>query len=61
MDKIQDIVNIAMNSGVTIVMLGYFIYRDLTFQNKLEETLSTLQKTVDMVFNKERSDRDGNS
>lgn len=61
LQNVKDIVDIAMNSGVTIVMLAYFIYRDITFQNKLEETLATLQKTVDMVFNRERSDSDGNS
>lgn len=47
---LNEIVSIISNSGVTLVMLAYFIYRDLTFQNKLEETLATLQKTVDMVF-----------
>lgn len=50
---LNEIVSIISNSGVTLVMLAYFIYRDLTFQNKLEETLATLQKTVDMVFRKE--------
>lgn len=50
---LNEIVNIISNSGVTLVMLAYFIYRDLTFQNKLEETLATLQKTVDMTFGKE--------
>lgn len=48
---LNDIVSLIGNTGVTLAMLAYFIYRDLTFQNKLEETLATLQKTVDMVFN----------
>lgn len=51
---LNEIVSIISNSGVTLVMLAYFIYRDLTFQNKLEETLATLQKTVDMVFSNKK-------
>lgn len=50
--ELTDIVNAVSNTGMTIVIVAYFIYRDLVFQNKLEETLATLQKTVDMVFSK---------
>lgn len=53
----NDIVTLITNTGVTLAMLAYFIYRDLTFQNKLEETLATLQKTVDMVFNNQKGEK----
>lgn len=51
MDTINEIVNLVSNTAVTAVMLGYFVYRDLVFMNKLEESLATLQKTIE-IFGK---------
>lgn len=49
MMEIQDLVNLLMNSGVTIVVLAYFIYRDYKFLSRLDTTLQTLVDTVDTL------------
>lgn len=43
----NDIVNLILNSSVTIVVLAYFMYRDNKFMTKLETTLQALVDTVD--------------
>lgn len=50
MDTIESWVSLISNTAVTAVMLGYFVFRDLTFMNKLEEALATLQKTVEILM-----------
>lgn len=45
----NDIVNLILNSGVTVVVIGYFMYRDYKFMGKLEITLGTLVTTVDLL------------
>lgn len=43
-----------MNSGVTLFMLAYFIYRDKTFMQKLDNTLTLISKYLE----KEEKERD---
>ena len=43
----DEIVNLILNSGVTVVILAYFIYRDNKFMTTLTQTLTTLVDTVD--------------
>lgn len=49
MENVADIVSLIQNTGVTIVILGYFIYRDYKFMSTLQNTLTTLVDTVDTL------------
>lgn len=42
----DSIVNLILNSSVTVVVLAYFMYRDNKFMSKLETTLQALVDTV---------------
>lgn len=37
-------VNLILNSGVTVVVLAYFIWRDKAFMQKLDATLEQLKE-----------------
>lgn len=43
----DELVNLILNSGVTVVILAYFIYRDFKFMTTLTQTLTTLVDTVE--------------
>lgn len=47
--EFQELVNILVNNGTAIIVLAYFIYRDWKFTQRLDTTLTTLQKSVDNV------------
>ena len=47
----NDIVNLIMNAGTTVVVLAYFIYRDFKFSDKLNSSLTTLNETTDLIKN----------
>lgn len=49
MDNVADIVSLIQNTGVTIVILAYFIFRDYKFMSTLQNTLTTLVNTVDTL------------
>lgn len=42
----QDIVNLFLNTGVSLGVIVYFIYRDWKFMDTLKETLQTLVDTI---------------
>jgi len=42
----KELVNMIQNTGVTVVIIGYFIYRDYKFMGTLKDTLTTLVNTV---------------
>ena len=42
----EDIVNLLLNTGVSISVIAYFMYRDLKFMGTLQITLQTLVDTV---------------
>lgn len=44
--ELKEIVNMIQNTGVTIVIIGYFIFRDYKFMGTLKDTLTTLVNTV---------------
>lgn len=44
--EMKEIVNMIQNTGVTIVIIGYFLYRDFKFMGTLKDTLTTLVNTV---------------
>lgn len=45
----EDIVNLIVNSGVTVVIIAYFMFRDYKFMNQLQQTLTTLVDTVNTL------------
>lgn len=45
----NDIVTLIMNSGMTVVIVAYFIYRDFKFMGTLNTTLTTLVDTVNTL------------
>lgn len=45
----DEIVKLIMDSGTTIAVLGYFIYRDFKFMNKLDTSLTVLNETVNLI------------
>lgn len=45
----DEIVKLIMDSGTTIAVLGYFIYRDFKFMSKLDTSLTILNETVDLI------------
>lgn len=42
-----DITNLIMNAGSTVVILAYFIYRDIKFMQKLDGTLDVIMKLIE--------------
>ena len=45
----DEIVKLIMDSGTTIAVLAYFIYRDFKFMSKLDTSLTILNETVDLI------------
>lgn len=56
----DEIVNLILNSSVTIVIIAYFIYRDNKFMTQLQNTLTTLVDTTnvlkDIITKKEKEE-----
>lgn len=44
--EVKELVNMIQNTGVTVVIIGYFIFRDYKFMGTLKDTLTTLVNTV---------------
>lgn len=42
----ETIVNLIVNNGVAVVVVGYFLYKDNKFNNKLVETLTEIVVTL---------------
>lgn len=47
--EMKELVNMIQNTGVTVVILGYFIFRDYKFMGTLKDTLTTLVNTVNTL------------
>lgn len=47
--EMNELVSLFTNTGTTIVILAYFIYRDFKFMTQLQTTLNTLVTTVDTL------------
>lgn len=47
MEGIQEIVNLAMNHGMSILITCYFLYRDWKYQQTLTSLLGTLSAAID--------------
>lgn len=47
--EMKELVNMIQNTGVTVVIIGYFIFRDYKFMGTLKDTLTTLVNTVNTL------------
>lgn len=55
----EDIINLFLNSSVSIAVIIFFMYRDLKFMSQLQTTLTTLIDTVNTlkdIINREGDD-----
>lgn len=44
-----NVVDLMLNSGVSVALLVYFIYKDNKFTTQLSVTLETLQKSIESI------------
>lgn len=44
--NINDIVNVIVNNGVAVFIVGYFVYRDYKFNETLVKTLTEITVTL---------------
>lgn len=47
--EMKELVNMIQNTGVTVVIIGYFLYRDYKFMGTLKDTLTALVNTVNTL------------
>lgn len=47
--ELKEMITLLQNTGVTIVVVGYFMVRDYKFMGTLQEALTTLIQTVDTL------------
>lgn len=47
--EMKELVNMIQNTGVTVVIIGYFIFRDYKFMGTLKDTLTTLVNTINTL------------
>ena len=45
-----NIVNLIVNSSVSVVVIAYFIFRDYKFNNKLVEYLAKIEQILDTII-----------
>lgn len=45
----NDIVNLILNSSVSVVVIAYFIFRDYKFNNQLVESLAKIEQLLDTI------------
>ena len=50
--EMQEMINMFLDSSVTIAVLAYFMYRDNKFMSKLDTTLQALLDTVEIIKEK---------
>lgn len=47
--EFKEIVNIIVNNGVALAVLGYFIFRDYKYITQLTQAIAVLQTTITAV------------
>lgn len=45
----SDIVNLILNTSVSVVVIAYFIFRDYKFNNQLVESLAKIEQLLDTI------------
>ena len=58
--EMPEVVNLFTNTGVSIVIIAYFIFRDYKWMGQLNTTLITLVDTVNALKDMIRRDNDDN-
>lgn len=43
----QDIINLIVNNGIAVVVVGYFLYTNYKFNEKLVETLARIDEKLE--------------
>lgn len=56
--EMESIVNLILNSSVSIVVIAYFMYRDYKFVNQLSTSIQQLIDKMDYFITKEGGERD---
>ena len=49
MEGMEQIVQLASNVGVTVVVIAYFMYRDNKFMSELQKTLTTMNASLTTI------------
>lgn len=60
--EFSDIINLLVNNGTAIAIIGFFCYKDLKFTQDLQKTLTVLVDTVNAlkdVVNDEKNEKKG--
>lgn len=55
----DEMVNLILNSSVSIVVLVFFMYRDLKWNATLQNTLTTLVETIEALKDSMNNKKDG--
>ena len=56
--EMENIVNLILNSSVSIVVIAYFMFRDYKFVNQLEASIQQLIDKIDFFISKEGGKKD---
>ena len=54
----QNLVNLILNSSVSIVVIAYFMFRDYKFVNQLDASIQQLIDKMDFFISKEGGKKD---
>ena len=49
MEGMEQIVQLASNVGVTVIVIAYFMYRDNKFMNELQKMLTTMNDSLTTI------------
>ncbi len=49
MDDIKAIISLATNTSVTLLVISFYLYKDMKFSQELQKTLTTLVDTVETL------------
>lgn len=49
MDDIKAIISLATNTSVTLLVISFYLYKDMKFSQQLQSTLTTLVDTVETL------------
>lgn len=45
----SDIVELLVNNGIAVVVVGYFLFRDYKYNDSFIKTLTTIQNTLSAI------------
>ena len=52
----NDIINLIVNNGIAVVVVGYFLYTNFRFNEKLVETLTRIDEKLERGVRKYEND-----